>query len=497
MALTTTEKQALAELKQQGYSLQEALGFIASARLGTGSSKVERDLKEAQPDSALNDVGEDIATGAKGVISDIRQRGENVSEALGAQFRNEQTPLETIAQVGGNLIAAPFDIAARGATTVAKLFVPQSTEDKIRKATQKLLEKTGLPEFMAGLSPRARRDLEAGIDIGGALLGGAAGKGGINAALKISKEAKQTAKQNLVKSAKELEKIGVDKIGEEGIAKTLELGVSPEEIMQRVARISKGKQAAFEKMTKEGVGEYLVNRGIFGAPAEITEQLWKRMRASKRRLDVALKKVDATVRDKNIKAALDMLLEREKSIGVQSPITERVKELVRKHKAGGLTLAETNEVKRLLEANVKLPYQQEIKTAKAEAATRVDSALRDLIETKAAEYGIKSVKELNKETQAARQLADALGEEYAGIKGNNAIGLTDWLILAEATGNPAAVGAFFGKKLAGSRRVMSAVAKLMSKNREPRGLPRVPARPVKEKGLEDFIVRRKETPQQR
>ena len=66
---------------------------------------------------------------------------------------------------------------------------------------------------------------------------------------------------------------GVVGSGTTGIKNAVTAGFKPEEIMQRVARVSKGKQANFEQMAGESVGQYLVNRNVFGTPDEIVDQL--------------------------------------------------------------------------------------------------------------------------------------------------------------------------------------------------------------------------------
>jgi hypothetical protein len=282
------------------------------------------------------------------------------------------------------------------------------------------------------------------------------------------------ATRALTTGLKEFAESGVKGMGREGIQSSINTGLAPEDLMQRVARISKNKQAAFEERAGQSVGEYLVDRGIFGDPEEITQQLYSRMQESKGRVDAGLAKVQGTYKNDAVADALEQLAEREARVSTDrtpSPDRNRVSELLNRHSKDGLTLSEVNEVKRLYERTVKLDYLRDNVSDKIAQANNIDSVIREFVEKTADQAGFPNVKALNKETQLAKQLLDDLGAEYAGQAGNNYVSLSDAFFLAEAASNPTALAAFGLKKTLGSKSAMSSVAKLMARSREKRGLP--------------------------
>lgn len=473
MALSEVEKQSLLELKEQGYTFSEAMGFIASNRLGKRSRVGESIFKKpAQNEGRFDDVGEDLVSGAKEIVQNVRDRGNRQTEINTAAFRGEQSAPETIIQTGLNIAGTALDPLFTAGKTVAKLFTKESTEQNVAGAIQEVGQRTGVTDAYQNLSPRTRRNVDAGLD---ALDVAGVGTtkaitGPVKSALKNSFK---TGIKSIDEAAAPLVQAGVTETGAAGISLAEKAGLDPASLMQRAARIPKSKQAKFEEMAGQSVGQYLVDRQFFGRPDQIVDQLYSHMSASKGRLDEALAAVPTPYKNPSVEKALEMLAERESKIGFPGAETQRIAELQNKYQTSGLSLSEINEVKRLLERNVRLPYKLEQNTAMAEGAIRVDSGLRSLIETKAAENGITVIRELNKETQLARQLADDLGIEFSGSAGNNAITITDWILLAEAAGNPTAAAAFFGKKLFGSQQALSATAQLLSRNKQYKSLPEV------------------------
>lgn len=238
--------------------------------------------------------------------------------------------------------------------------------------------------------------------------------------------------------------------------------VTPESaaIMQRVARISKGKQLKFKDTAGESVGDYLVKRGIYGDEEQIVEQLYKRFNDSKNVADEALASLEGTYQPQQVKDALEMLGEKftkASTKGAQDPNLARTNELLAKLDGEGLTMSEINEAKRLFEKNVKLDFARENSPDGLRLSNNVDEAIRQWQFNQAEQLGLKNLPEINRETRLARQLMDDLGAESAGSAGNNAVSLTDWIVLAE--GNPASIAAFLGKKAAASKKLQSAVAK--------------------------------------
>lgn len=461
MALTQDERDIVTELKNEGYSLGEVQGFLASNRAQV-PSRVSNKLTSAERPGLFADAGEDLVTGAKELFGDYKRLGEGVVDSVQAGAKGEQSLLETGYQTAASVGGGVGSIIGRGVQTLGRLFMREDTEKTIGQGVQQGVAATGLPTAIEKLSPRAKRNVDATLNLtelagvkGGTSIGSGLAKSGF---------------RNLDDAARTFRSSGIKEVGEKGINQAFDLGVNPESLMQRVARISKGKQAKFEDLAQESVGSYLVSRNIFGSPDHIADQLVTRMSTYKNRVDRNLAQVDGVYKAPQIKTALDELIDIDdavSSLGAPGRDSGRIKELLKKHQTTGLSLSEVNEVKRLYERNVRVNYLNPAspKPEKLMRSNNIDSALRKYVEDKAAAGGFTNVRQLNKETQLARQLADDLGAEFAGKQGNNAISLTDWILLAEVANSPTAAAGFIGKKAFGSERVMSATARALSRNK--------------------------------
>lgn len=242
---------------------------------------------------------------------------------------------------------------------------------------------------------------------------------------------------------------------------------SPEQIMQRVARISKDKQAKFKDLAGESVGEYLTNRKIFGNIEDISKKLYDRFSKSKQTADVELAKLPGKYDPAPVKTALRDLLKRELEVSSKDAPSMILDEVKRLSKKDSWTMTEINQIKRLYEANVKVDYLKTMNPKGVARATNIDSAIRNWQFKQAKTLGLKNLPEINRETQLARSLLNALGKEYSGSAGNNAVSLTDWIVLSG--GDPTAIAGFIAKKGFSSKSVQSAVAKLLSKGKKSIG----------------------------
>jgi len=234
-------------------------------------------------------------------------------------------------------------------------------------------------------------------------------------------------------------------------------------IMQRVARISKSKQEKFKQTAGESVGEFLTSRNIFGTPEQIAEKLTTTFQKSKNTADEALEILEGRFSPEPVGTALRDLkayLIDVSSPGAVDPQLAKTTELLNKYENGGLDMTEINAVKRLYERNVKLDFLRSVNTKGITRANNIDNAVRTWQFAKARELGLKNLDAINRETRLSKQLADDIGKEYAGQEGNNAITLTDWVLLSG--GEPSNVAGFLAKKTFGSKRVQSSVAKLFN-----------------------------------
>lgn len=242
----------------------------------------------------------------------------------------------------------------------------------------------------------------------------------------------------------------------------------PSKIMQRVARVSKGKQANFERMAGESVGDYLSSRGIFGNVDEISTQLYDRFTKSKGVADSALEKLPGTYEPAPVKTMLNDLLEREVRVstpGAPSPNLARIQQLNLKSGRQGWNMSEINEIKRMYERTNKMDYLRQNAPESVAKANNLDSAVRNWQFKQARTLGLKNLDKINKETQLAKQLLDDLGQEYSGSAGNNMVTLSDWVALTGGEPNTA-ISTFLVKKTFSSKKVQSALAKWLNMGEE-------------------------------
>lgn len=239
------------------------------------------------------------------------------------------------------------------------------------------------------------------------------------------------------------------------------LGVNSESIMQNVARVSKAKQANFETKAGESIGSFLDKRGIYD---NIEERLYKNFQESKTNADEALAQLKGNYQPEQVKTALQNLVakfEKVSSPGAVDPELAKTKALLGKLEGQGLTMSEINDAKRLYERNVKLDFLKENNVDGVRTANNVDAAIRDWQFKQAEKLGLKNLPEINKETMLSKQLLDDIGKENAGSAGNNAITLTDWILLSG--GDPTAAASFLVKKGVSSKKVQGKIAEKLSK----------------------------------
>lgn len=276
-----------------------------------------------------------------------------------------------------------------------------------------------------------------------------------------------------------------------GAGKLLKVGdkvVDPAKIMQRVARINPSEQVKFEKQAGETVGSYLVNRKIFGKPEKIAEKLVTKFQESKNEADKALATLKGEYKPTVIGTALKNLLKKEVAVsekGALSPDLKKVNALLNKFNTKGLTMSEINDVKRLYERNIKLDFLKQNLPEGVKKANNIDNAIRTWQFNEAEKLGLQNLPEINKETQLAKQLADAIGKKLAGSGANNAVTLTDWIVLAG--GDPTAVGGFLGKKILSSKTLQSKIAEKLSSSKVTKSVTAKYAKPRPD--LTDFLKR--------
>ena len=444
------EKAIIIRGKELGKRPEEVQLAIARYRAGITTNEPE---PEPEKPGFFQGVRQDFnarvdqaATAQRQAIEGDRSDASAAGRTLGAGGR-------FIGDIGARALSAvtpdPLgDLAIKGVQKVAGSKAGQAIGSAYQSA------KTAHPELVEGV--------EDVFSVGSALLAPGLANAGTKATISAASQ-----------SAKVLGNITSK--GTKGIREAASLAVDPANLMQRVARVSKGKQAAFEERAGESIGQYLVSRGIFGDVDEITTQVYSRFDKSKGEVDKALASLPGKYKNTAVGSALKELAAREQRVsspGAVSKDIERVRELLKKHNGAGLNMEEVNEVKRLYERNVRLDYIKENVPDKVQKANNIDAAIREWQQNQASQLGFKNIQELNRETYLAKQLVDDLGAEYAGSAGNNAITLTDWVLIAGTSADPAtAIGSYIAKKAISSKGVMSGIAKLFTR-RDPMGQPK-------------------------
>lgn len=434
MAFSPQELELIKYGKANGKSQADV--ETAISRLRTGYVPPEPVKKEIKPT-----FGEQVVETAKAGVERIGQGFEQATKP-GA------TPLDAL-ESG---IKAGEGVIQTATSPLAPLFSPIGK--LIGYVSDKIAGNKAVQDFAnspAGeITSRVAEDVAGLSTIAGAVAGG---KTAPKIASTVGRIASETA-DSLV---------GIADTGTTGIQKALSSTLDPSAIMQRVARISKGKQAAFEKQAGQSVGSYLVDNGIFGNIDEITTQLFDKFQKSRQVADDSLAKLKGNFKAKPVETALQTLFERETRVsspGALSKDFARVRQLQQKYKTEGLNMSEINEVKRIYEKNIKVDYLKSQNPEGVAKATSLDTALREWQFAQAEKLGLKNLDDINKNTRLSKQLLDDLGKEYAGSAGNNAVGLTDWIILSGL--DPTAISAFLAKKTFSSKGIQSAIAKKLA-----------------------------------
>jgi hypothetical protein len=218
-------------------------------------------------------------------------------------------------------------------------------------------------------------------------------------------------------------------------------------IMQRVLRVTKGQQANFEKKYGTSVGQYAVDRGLIGTQDEVATNLANRFTTSIKAADDALASLPGEFKPEAVRTALEDLYTKKLATsakGAIDPELNAVKGLIAKFDNVGLNMSEINEAKRLYERNVKLDFVKTNNPEGVKLANNIDDAIRTWQFNQAERLGLKNLPDINKETRMAKDLLNSLEREASGKAGNNAISLTDWIVLAD--GGAMNMAAFLAKK---------------------------------------------------
>lgn len=459
MAFTTKEIEIINFGLENGKSKAEVEQALTNYR--TGQTPMPKTV-ETEPQSFLERAGNRITTAGQNVEGAISGTGQYQGESsIRRGTEATASAANAVAQVGYEALP---EKARKGLSYLGEKIGGGFKYLTDAIAGTKLFKEIGELEAQGYLNKETAPELYRVKEALGTTSAGGQIAGDILLANQVAKTA-----QGVVNVTKNVAQKGVNAAKQTAYKITEKLtpkvNDTPASIMQRVARVSKGVQAKFEQVAKQSIGEYLTKRNIFGNIDDIATKLAARWKKYMGVTDDELAKLKGTFSPQPVKTALNDLLKRELEVstpGAPSKILARVQQLA---KQKGWTMSEINEIKRLFEANVKVDYLKTMNPKGVAQATNLDSAIRNWQFKQAAQLGFRNLAAINKETQLARGLLDAIGKEYAGNAGNNWMGLSDWVVLSG--GDPAAVLAFLVKKGFSSKDVQSWIAKYLNKGNAP------------------------------
>lgn len=227
------------------------------------------------------------------------------------------------------------------------------------------------------------------------------------------------------------------------VKKEWKIGKLADVTVQTLNRMNPTKVTKFVQMTGKQPWEWLRERWIVDTPEKTVEKLVERYQTTKKEADKGLNSIEWDQKysttevewldgEKSVypwDAMADMLSESvEFAETTKSPQTSKLQKLQTKYHESWLTMSEVNEVKRFFERNNKFTYGKDPTSAvKANKSTNIDNAVREWQMNVADENGLTNLREINKETQAARHLADNIADKQLRMSGNNMVSLTDYI----------------------------------------------------------------------
>lgn len=447
LASTTQEPQQEGLLKVLAKSIVSPIATLAARPVQLGAEVLgasAEDVNKATKKIAGDWVAPVPQTGAD-VMKDVGRGFETVSlgvggalPKLGAGALGKTALGKAVQTVAKPLATAP------GAIPVAKGAIDERSLAQLAKEGAGIGAKGGTT-FGAGQGMEQTGDLSQAIP--GAVTGGLAGlAGGVAVPLALRGATKIT-----------------------GVAKEpSRILPKPENIMNRVARLTPTDAAKFKKMTGESHGSYLSKTGNFNSPEDIVSNEYNKFVSSKNSVDDTFSKLPGTYKDSSVGQAITELTTREKRIGFSGGDSARINELATKYKKSGLSMSEINEVKRLFEKNVKLDFLKGNVPEGIEKSNRIDNAIRTWQFDKAEKLGFKNLKEMNKQTQASKFIVDSLGKQLTGRSGNEAISITDWIMLSG--GDTTAIAGLAAKKLFGNKKFQAGIANILTPSSKIEGM---------------------------
>lgn len=204
-------------------------------------------------------------------------------------------------------------------------------------------------------------------------------------------------------------------------------------------------------MAGQRAGKFLADRKITGDAESNVAKLYDNFTKSKSEADKWLDAIQKTYKTSEVPPAFnDMLGELEKRFTYTKDNANlaKVKEFKTKLENWTLSHNDINWTKRLYEQKVKVNYIKDQNSLEVERATNIDNDVRSWQFDEADKLGFSNLRDINKETQLNRYLADNIWDKIARQAGLNNISLTDWIIAGQVPATPQALALLAGKKFA-------------------------------------------------
>lgn len=415
----------------------------------------------------------------KGVLGNIKEKGtERMSSILSELGKKDVYPGQDIVHTAGQTAGFVGDIAGEA---LSPLFEKIMSSPILKDLGQQELVKQGMELAQKGgdeykkfaeANPTVDQFLRDTTNILTVGIGGGVAK-------------------PLVKKTGEVLKEGGEKAISAAKTITPDTTGMAQSIVASINKVDPTAAKKFYASQGKEIGEWLTERGIIGDRETTVKTLLENFNTIKNNVDEALEKMPGTYKDKRVSDVAQESLQYAEA--VRDPQVGRIKELSQKAEGIGLTPAEINEVKRYFERHIKMSHLQDV-TKSSEVrmrSTNMDNDVRELLFEIADKNGFTNLRELNKEIQASKQLADAIGGKMVGQEANNMMGLTDWFVLGGGVLDPKFLAGFALKKGLGSETAKATFAKALAGFPKRQPLPRADLDEIQRKASE-FLKKQEE-----
>jgi len=198
--------------------------------------------------------------------------------------------------------------------------------------------------------------------------------------------------------------------------------------------------------------EWLLERDFTGSQEQLITKLDDYRAGTKDQVDTGLTQLTETIPVAEAQAAQKTLQVLKETFDGTIGNEQLVKGLDDMLAKGEYTLTELNDIKRMAQAELSVFKSTGVlkESAKAKGLNKVVSELKTLIEDKATNQGFDAVKELNKETQVAKEISDSIKKRTDVQSKLPELGLRDGILAIggfAAGGLPTAAGIIISKKV--------------------------------------------------